>query len=242
MNRQKPTEKAYGELEQAYDFFNEKLFDNQLPNCVIILHRKNRTYGYFCAERYINKEGKTADEIAMNPAFFSVVPVEEIMQTLVHEMAHQWQQHFGTPGRRGYHNKEWGDKMESIGLMPSSTGKPGGAKTGEQMMDYIIENGRFEIALKNLLTEEFTISWSDRHPPIETIRQIIKEDGIEAVSDMLESWGVSINENDEVEAILPQPKPTRVKFTCPACSSNAWGKPSLNLICGDCDVPFTESF
>jgi hypothetical protein len=27
----------------------------------------------------------------------------------------------------------------------------------------------------------------------------------------------------------------RAKFTCPACKANAWGKPSLKLICADCD-------
>ncbi len=52
------------------------------------------------------------DEIAMNPSYFGVVPLLEILQTLVHEMAHAWQFHFGEPGRRGYHNKEWADKWK----------------------------------------------------------------------------------------------------------------------------------
>lgn len=29
--------------------------------------------------------------------------------------------------------------------------------------------------------------------------------------------------------------PSKVKFTCPACACNAWGKPTLSLMCGDCD-------
>ncbi len=24
------------------------------------------------------------------------------------------------------------------------------------------------------------------------------------------------------------------KYTCPGCDNNVWGKPKLNLICGDC--------
>lgn len=237
----KPTKKVYSELEQAYDFFNAELFEGKLPSCVISLQRKNRTYGYFSANRFLHRGGDTTDEIAMNPSFFSVVPIAEICQTLVHEMAHQWQEHFGTPGRRGYHNKEWGNKMEAIGLMPSSTGEPGGDKTGEQMMDYIIPGGLFEEALNSLLTEEFTISWCDRHPPIETIREIIKEEGLEAVQDKLEQWGVTISENDEVEPVAQAPKPTRIKFTCPSCNANLWGKPSLNVLCLDCDVSFVEN-
>jgi predicted SprT family Zn-dependent metalloprotease len=28
---------------------------------------------------------------------------------------------------------------------------------------------------------------------------------------------------------------SKTKYTCPACGLNAWGKPDLNLVCGDCD-------
>ena len=30
----------------------------------------------------------------------------------------------------------------------------------------------------------------------------------------------------------------RVKYTCPACNVNVWGKPNLRLICGRCEVVF----
>ena len=73
-------------------------------------------------------------------------------------MVHQWQAHHGTPGRGRYHNDEWADKMERIGLMPSSTGQPGGRRTGDHMADYAIEGGRFLKACKELVTEEFRIS------------------------------------------------------------------------------------
>jgi len=93
-----------------------------------------------------------------HPSYFAVVPLLEVLQTLVHEMVHAWQFHFGKPGRRGYHNKEWADKMEAIGLMPSSTGKPGGARTGEKMADYAIPGGLFMQATDKLLTQDFKIS------------------------------------------------------------------------------------
>jgi hypothetical protein len=28
-----------------------------------------------------------------------------------------------------------------------------------------------------------------------------------------------------------------MKYTCPACQTNAWAKPQTNLICGDCNEP-----
>jgi hypothetical protein len=30
----------------------------------------------------------------------------------------------------------------------------------------------------------------------------------------------------------------KVKYSCPACSANVWGKPELNLICADCRETF----
>ena len=72
--------------------------------------------------------------------------------TLAHEMAHAWQYHFGKPSAEaGYHNVEWGTKMEEIGLMPSNTGEPGGKRTGQQMTHYIVEDGPFAEAASDLL-------------------------------------------------------------------------------------------
>jgi hypothetical protein len=58
------------------------------------------------------------------------------LSTLVHEMVHVWQQHCGTPSKRGYHNKEWATKMKSVGPQPSSTGMVGGKETGQRMSHY----------------------------------------------------------------------------------------------------------
>ncbi len=125
-----PTTQVHQALQFAYDFFNRSLFAGQLPPCLISLQRKAKTQGYFSFRRFISEDGRYTDEIALNPEFFGVLPVLDTLSTLVHEMCHLWQQHFGSPGRRGYHNKEWADKMEAIGLMPSDTHKPGGKRTG----------------------------------------------------------------------------------------------------------------
>jgi predicted SprT family Zn-dependent metalloprotease len=58
---------------------------------------------------------EVVDEIALNPRTFIDRTDREIVSTLVREMVHLWQFHFGKPGRRGYHNKQWATKMEEIG-------------------------------------------------------------------------------------------------------------------------------
>jgi hypothetical protein len=65
-------------------------------------------------------------------------------------MAHQWQQDIGTPPRHGYHNGEWAQKMEEIGLIPSNTGQPGGKRTGQRMSHYIDRDGRFMAAFQKM--------------------------------------------------------------------------------------------
>lgn len=225
-----PTKEAYDELQRAFDHYNRELFGSELPACLITMQREKRAYGYFSSQRFVHSKDKTTtDEIAMNPAYFAVVPQLEILQTLVHEMAHAWQFHFGKPGRRGYHNKEWANKMEAIGLMPSSTGKPGGARTGEKMADYAIEGGPFMAATEKLLAGDFQISWLDRAP--------IYIGATGAIGDEVLGEGL----DDMIEEPASGNRSNRVKFRCPNCAAQAWGKPSLRLLCGNDEcaaVPF----
>lgn len=35
----------------------------------------------------------------------------------------------------------------------------------------------------------------------------------------------------------PKPKPeSKLKYTCPGCGANAWGKPDLHIVCGGCEA------
>lgn len=70
-------------------------------------------------------------------------------------MCHLWQHHFGKPGRSRYHNKEWADKMRSIGLVPSNTGEEGGKDTGDQMTHFIDDKGLFAMVFEDLKIQGF---------------------------------------------------------------------------------------
>lgn len=225
-----PTSIAYSELQTAFDHFNTDLFNGQLPACLITLQRKKRTMGYFSKARFVNQAGDTTDEIAMNPTYFATDPIEETLATLVHEMCHMWQHHFGKTSRAGYHNKEWGNKMEAIGLMPSNTGAPGGKKTGQQMMDYPIEDGPFITSCRKLLTSKFKISWMDRFADHR------HGNGAQPVRNVaLEAIGVKVVEE-------PGDRSNRVKYSheCREAGKavNVWGKPGLNINCGDCGLGY----
>ena len=69
---------------------------------------------------------------------------------LVREMVHLWQEMYGKPSNNGYFNREWAEKMEAIGLIPTSTGVPGGKRTGQGLKHCIEPNGRFDNAFREM--------------------------------------------------------------------------------------------
>lgn len=211
MNATTPTQETYQVLQRAYDFFNGELFEDKLPQCLITLSNEmRRAYGYYRHHPFEAKKGKkkpdpdklVVDEIALNPFTFTGREDREIFSTLVHEMVHLWQHHFGLDNKKTAHDKEWAAKMEEIGLMPSSTGAPGGKRTGRRVSHYIIEDGEFSKAARKFKED---IPW--RGAPIER----------------------------------PVRGSKRVKHVCPTCEVNAYSKPGVSLICGECQEPMETS-
>ena len=71
-----------------------------------------------------------------------------------------------------------------------------------------------------LLTTDYTLSWMDRFP---------------AGGDTAGVEGVDGTEGKEPK------KATRIKYSCPSCGINVWGKPALRLRCAECeDSPLFE--
>lgn len=137
----KPTLDFYTYLQTAFDFFNERLFNNKLSPVMFTITRKKRVCGYFRNNAWVSDSGEEIHEIAVNPAYFITASPLEIYQTLCHEMCHQAIFEFGKPSRSGYHNLEWANMMIDIGLMPVA--KDGGI-TGQSVGDKPIPGGKFE--------------------------------------------------------------------------------------------------
>ena len=163
----RPTLEVSGELQQAFDYFNEVLFRKEygvlLPHVIVTLIMSRRRYGHFVPDVWGKAEAETnsASEIALNLSK-SREP-KEIYGTLVHEQVHLAQAKlphiFGQSGKRGYHNKAFARVMKRIGLMASNTGEPGGKETGRQMTHYVIEGGAFDVACRRFVEQGATVSW-----------------------------------------------------------------------------------
>jgi len=208
----KPTKETYDALQQAYDVLNRSLFKSELPNCLITLQRRKRTYGYFSAERFSREDSYVSDEIALNPAYFRDRSVKETLATLAHEMVHLWQHHFGKAGRGRYHNKQWAETMKAIGLQPTDSGKEDGKETGDKVRHIVMPDERFDRTVNKLLARGFSITWMEK-PRVETAGR-----------------SQSGGENSGSKSKSGK----RIKYICTneQCDQKAWAKHEAKLICG----------
>lgn len=168
-----PTLETYRSIRQAHQFFNHALFSSALPEPLFTFQRKARVLGYYSPQRFEQRSAPgmedtltagpgLSDEIALNPATLRVLTDAEVAGVVVHEMAHQWQQHFGRPSRSGYHNAEWADRMDAIGLVPTDSGRPGGRRVGQRVGHWIDPTGPFAAAFDELASSGFRFLWQER--------------------------------------------------------------------------------
>lgn len=229
------TSREYLAFETAYNHLNKELFGNRLSGCLITINTKMKATAYYYAHRFFKRgdEDTTTDELALNPTTFPGVTDVKIMSHMVHEMVHLWQYLFGTPSVRSYHNREWSNMMIKIGLMPSSTGRPGGRKVGQSMSDYIIDGGPFQRAAQDLVDSGFCFTWQAYPEPKQRRQPSPTTDAMPTRSGSMSLPAIPDEE------LPPVQSKNKVKFSCPVCPNhNAWGKPGLNVICGICHTPF----
>lgn len=193
------------ELIKAYDSLNEKFFNGKLPGCLILVQERKEKglHGFYRSE--VIKSGKDfIDEITISFLGMSF-DQKMVLQTLLHEMCHQWQHRFGQDKpKKGHHNAEWGKKMRKCGLIPSHTGAPGGRTTGKNMADYPDEGGIFD----KFYEEEF-----DKGIDLTLTTRVI-EPG---------------------ESKPNKPKVKQVTLICPECKATARTKEGNELECLKCN-------
>jgi predicted SprT family Zn-dependent metalloprotease len=196
-----PTPVEYGGLQEAFDFLNAKLFDNALPQVFFTYQRKATSGGYFSPDRFSTRadDDERLCEISLNPDGFLNKTDEFIVSILGHEMCHLQDFVLGRHPARGYHDKQWAQRMQALGLMPSSTGMVGGKTTGTRMSHYVLPNGLFARMFAALAAT---------------------------------GWRLRLQSAPHAGAT--KAPSSKVKFSCPACTQNAWGKADLAIDCRHC--------
>lgn len=204
----KPTQEQYKTLQGAFDYFNKALFKNSLPNVMLTLNRERNTFGYFVPSIWTDDKGtENWGEIALNPDYIlkdGERTDKHIYSTLVHEMCHLWQEYDGSAPRRCYHNKDFAEKMETVGLITSSDGTPNGKRTGQHVTHYVKEGGAFDKAFQ-AMPKELLI-------PCHTLFAL----------------------HGDNKKKIKKARAKSVTYFCPKCGATVKGKEGTNVICGDC--------
>lgn len=229
-----PTKEIYDFLTQVCTAINKECFNSELPEVLLTIKGKGRVFGYYKKKAFISHDGEIVDEIAVNPAYFATHGFKELLQTLGHEMCHQWQYIHGTPSIRSYHNKQFAEKMKSIGLIPSSTGKEGGKETGQNMADYMGETGLLPDLFKSLEEKGVFIPWYERLAAKAAVQPMTV-----TAPDNVYLTSSSFANTPETTSNTTRARYTH-KCTEDKKHSVIYGKPNLPIKCGVCNEDWAQ--
>ena len=226
-----------GPFEVAAEHFSSRLFEDSLPPHTITLQRRIANTSLFVPKRWQDPTGIVRHEIALNPTRFARLPLLLVLQSLVREQCHLWQLEFGSPSRSGYHTREWAEKMASLGFKVSADGHPNRV-TGQKIILKPIADGLFVDTCGELVRNRFALNWLDRGFDSEqAARHSVKLQHLDPDVRTILARPISgafgrVKSIRDPESVASKRK---VKYGCPSCRANVWGRSGLSLICSSCD-------
>lgn len=236
------TRQFYEHVSAIAQHFNDTLFDHSLPIPLFTLKRGIGPLGHFSPNRWVAQGGQVVGEIALNPALFAQHSWLQLMQTIAQQQCHLWQHVHGEPSRPGYHNAEWAARMKQVGLIPSSTGEPGGRMTGQSMSAYPEPGGRFIHACAELadgpLRAPLAARWrSEAAPAAPPVPLKLSRSTLRRLMTAIGEWS---DDPALIASDALKEQKRKLKYTCPRCDVNVWGRAGLGLLCRSCQVSLRE--
>ncbi len=201
-----PTEVTYNSLTAAYDFFNRELFSRALPACLITMQRHKGSLGYFCSKRFA-KMGE-AEHITDEIALNPATFNTQTVQQILSTLAH-----------------------EMVHLWQHHCGEPPrGGYHDREWANKMLEIGLIPTATGQIGGKQTGQKMSD----------MIQENGVfQKTCERFLAENPVILFHDRAGSDTDKQKKKRAsktKYACPDCGVNAWGKPGLNIWCGDCHL------
>ncbi|MEO1015181.1 MAG: SprT-like domain-containing protein [Pseudomonadota bacterium] len=211
----------HASFEHLFNLLNDELFapysrdsngfkTGRTPDCILCIERFKKRYRGFAAKAvWSDKHDRRLDQITVVLDRGCPLDTYGIASTLAHEMVHALQFRDGTIGLGNYHNADFRDRMKSIGLQTSHTGKPGGRDVGTGMSHYVIEDGPFDRVMSAIIAEGFEF-------PV---------DAVDPEPEPLIAKG-------KAKSSLPNIDKSKMKFFCPRCGQVARANITAQLRCG----------
>lgn len=206
-NRIAPTIEQFSAYNEAFTYFNRRLFDGRLEPAMLSIARKGRSHGYFTPRKWRNKAGEQVHEIAISPDLIAE-GLDATMAQVVALMGRQlrWQEAIeagderaAATAARGYADARQCEIWLELGLLPS--GKDGGRTRGGWNLDVeVVLEGEADMAIE-AVPKKAMLPW-------------------EAVAEGQAEGGDG-----------PRRKTGRLKYTCPICEAHVLGRPGLEVRC-----------
>ncbi len=208
-------------LNKVFQYANNDLFENELPVPVITIQSSPKSYGHFVADSKAwtidNGDGtkRGAYEINISAGTLNR-PIENIVCTMIHEMVHLYCHIRGlrdTSNGNQYHNKTFKAEAEKRGLNITNGGYIGWSVTEptERILDFCIEHQLEDIRINR--TEYNALAFI--------------------------GGGSKSGGNIPTGTVK---KGNSFKWICPCCNATVRStKPTVNIICGDCEVHFVRA-
>lgn len=207
------TSRTAGYLEKIFRALNEDSFNGELEEPVITIQDTPTAYGHVSVCKVWSAKDNRQRELNIAAGTLQR-PIEEVVATMLHEMTHLYNlQHEIQDCSRGgtYHNKKFKDEAQKHMISVECDSKYGWTitKPTEQLIDYVINKG-WEDIMMNRASFPFSIGGGS-------------------------SKGKSKNE-DGTETT--KPKSNSRKYVCPKCRTIIRATRNVNVVCGDCNIPF----
>lgn len=209
-------------LEEAYELFNKKYFDDMLPRAMITIQSSRGAYGH-CTSKKIWANGEERYYELNLSAEYLARPIENVLATLMHEMVHIYCMERGikdTSNAGRYHNKYFKYEAERRGLLISRADGIGWSVTAPT--ERFIQN----IHAWGLGTpcENYRLSWN-----------AVSADGDDTT-------GGTVNGTDTTAGGQTRKPSSTRKYQCPCCGNSVRATKEVNILCLDCEEQMVKVF
>ena len=216
MKRTVNYQRALVQLNKIYKAVNEHYFNNELEPVTITIQSTVSAYGHCSVSKvWGDTDGNKTRELNIAAEYMSR-PIENVVATMIHEASHIYNLQNGikdVSANGFYHNKKFKKTAEELGhLQIDHDSRYGWTITSptEDTLDFCIMYG-----FEDILTSR------DSGLPIWT------------------GGGAAKTGNGGSDKPTPIRKKSNSKrYQCPVCKAIVRATSTVNIICGDCNVPF----
>lgn len=199
-------------LNKIYKAVNEYYFNNELEPVTITIQSTVTAYGHCSVSKvWTDTDGNKTRELNIAAEYMNR-PIENVVATMIHEASHIYNLQNGIKDTSGYyHNKRFKKTAEEMGhLQIDHDSKYGWTVTSptEDTIDFCIMYG-----FDDILTAR------DTGLPIAT------------------GTGTATGNSNGTPTRIKKPSNSK-RYQCPVCKAIVRATSTVNIICGDCNVPF----